>query len=274
MVCLTGEPAVFRLDAETGDVVWRVDVEGPGIGSLASAGDSIYVSQHGQDGVELATTDGKVRRQFDHSLGEVTATENHLYAGSTALAATDGRLQWRYETAGYVDHCHRDGTVYVAAADGVYALEQTDVPTRAFLGEVTDVGDRSSTLHLQADDGGVQGGLTLSNATVPYYGCYEGARFDVVIEVHGTDWFVADEYREEPRIRSYVGDVTRTQDGETTIEFDTGDTAERLTVPTGAFGDIDTGDSVRVAVSLEYDEDSTPVDGKPDPVELWNRYSG
>lgn len=140
---------LYALDTATGDVEWTADMSGPVVSSPTVTGDTVYVRS-----------------------GNVNRDEGRTYA----LDASAGTERWTFGTGGHVAPVVADGSAYVAAVQGLVALDPADgteqwaadVPTPTsiapalvddtiyYVGRTTDRGDedpRTVVTALDTTDG-------------------------------------------------------------------------------------------------------------------------
>ncbi len=106
-----GHGGVMALDAETGDTIWREQLEWDPIhSSPAVAGDLLFFGRPNGNATAMDKDTGEVRWEFktgDRVLSSPTVVGGELYVGSGdgrlyALDAVTGRERWSYETGGWV----------------------------------------------------------------------------------------------------------------------------------------------------------------------------
>ncbi len=127
--------ALFALDRRTGEIRWRIRVEGDADGPPTVIGDTVYFTAGPH--LYAVSTEGELRWRFQargpfllsspavDSDGTiyVGSIDDHLYA-----VAPDGRMRWDYETGDNISSSPvigDDGTIYIGSDDQrVHALDR------------------------------------------------------------------------------------------------------------------------------------------------------
>jgi hypothetical protein len=210
-------------------------------------------------------------RQHDVSQDALVVTSDTLYSArhSAVTAATDresGTLQWRYDAGKTL--AHRDGTVYTADDDGLYALRLTAGAQLVFDAVAHGSSGRDDwRLALGPDTDEV---LVVAASCVPWY-VHEGAHVETVLSIGDTrDQVTGERHRDSDQIVEFTATLDDHGDGTATLELTPLDEDEaatgRVTLRKERLPDSLSapGDTAVLAVYLEYDEEATPEEALPE----------
>ncbi len=219
----------------------------------------------------------------DDTVYIVTKEETHGADTVRALDLETGTPSWRHEVPNMARSPFdvHDGTVFspnehiTEDYGSVHALEPTGAVRRTYRGSVDSI-DNAGSLRLSSSSSEDVGWVDLPVEALPYYGRFEGAAFDVFLALdESLSAVTGGRPRQSPTTFEYR--AQESGDGVITLSG-IGDEERqgRLSLNDEPIAPLDSsGDwSGYIALFLDYLEDETPAGAKPDPVELWNRYSG
>lgn len=270
--CRSG--SIEGLDAETGSPMWDLE-DGPVSRdpfSVAVDG-TVLASPRGGPLQALDPANGAVLTEYDLDPVSLDASSNTLYVGTrdgetAALDRDSGALRWRYDDGRAV--AVQDDVVFSAGGGELFALEPTGSTQLAF-DAVVETSTAASTQRFVLD--GERGEyLVVSDGVPPYY-VHEGAHFEVVVGLGGTrDEVTGERQRESGQVTEFDAEVVDAGGGVVTFELsplggaDEWDGSSSVTLAADQLpaGFEVGGASGVLAVYLEYDEERTPDEAKPE----------
>lgn len=277
-VCYDG--ILYAIDIPSREIIWQVDL---GTGKSPLAVTPEYLAVHdGTDALVLDPEDGTVqqRHTIPYRTRAVASSlcsidDRTLYMASSEINAVDlddTSLSWRHQSSGRF--AVADGSAFIASDipdQGLLALTPTDatrLPLTGVIESIDDSPDGCTRLRLPEDQS-----LSLPCRSLPYYGEFRDAHYEVFLAIDPAYENVTGERQRNSRQITEFEATLAEHDGDRStlrlIEV-AGPGESELTLQTDRLPAEmrSAGDTGYVSIYLEYDEDATPEDVKPDVSDL------